>query len=114
VKELPKIKPREAIVGQPLATEARLILVERRGTAAESSAESPNAVVRGAKRFWAAARRLNKRAGEAEARLILRVFYFTVFGVLRLVRRDPIEIADSGEVAWSPRESSGTDPTKQY
>jgi hypothetical protein len=114
VKELPKIKPHEAIVGQPPATEARLTLVERRGTATEPSAESPNAVVRAAKRFWAAARRLNKRAGEAEARLILKVFYFTVFGVLRLVRRNPIDIEDAGEVVWSPRESPGTDPTKQY
>jgi hypothetical protein len=115
VKDLAKVKP-DGGSEQVRAAAARekFTVVDGRGGAAEASAVKGNLLVRAGKRFLASARRLNKRAGEAEARLILRVFYYAVFGVLSLVRRRPIDEEDGAEVAWSPRESPGTDPTKQY
>ena len=80
--------------------------------------ERKSALARAGKRILAGVKRVNKRVGEAEARLILRVFYYSVFGVVSLAlrngRRKSIESEDQAEVAWSPRVSPGTDPTKQY
>ena len=85
---------------------------------AQPPPERKSALARAGKRIVAGAKRLNKRVGEAEARLILRVFYYTVFGVVSLAlrngRRKSIEGEDRDEVTWSPRVSPGTDPTKQY
>jgi hypothetical protein len=94
----------------------KFALVGTRGTVASS--ESKSAVVRAGKRFLSGLARLNRRVGAAEARLILRVFYLTVIGAasfaLRKGRRKSIEAEESSKVAWSPRVSPGTDPTKQY
>jgi hypothetical protein len=114
VKDLAKVKPDEGSGSGPPAAREKFTVVDGRGGAAEAPAAKGNTFVRGGKRFLAGARRLNKRVGEAEARLILRVFYYAVFGVLSLVRRRSIDDDNSAEVAWSPRESPGTDPTKQY
>jgi hypothetical protein len=94
----------------------KLKVVEGR-EAAGTAAVRKNALARAGKSVWSGIKRVNKRVGEAEARLILRVFYYTVFGVvsfaLRRGRRKAIE-SEQAEVVWSPRASSGTDPTKQY
>jgi hypothetical protein len=95
-----------------------LTLVEGRGTAIRATPERNSAIARAAKTIWSGIKRVNKRVGEAEARLILRVFYYTVFGVVSLALRSrggrTTENEQHAEVAWSPRASSGTDPTKQY
>lgn len=107
-ERLPPVRP---------AAKDKFTLVEGRGAAAQK-AEPHSAPVRAGKRFFAGVWRLNKRLGAAEARLILRVFYLTVIGaaslVLRKGHRESIEAEESAEVAWSPRASTGTDPTKQY
>jgi hypothetical protein len=88
------------------------------GKAVGSSPQSKNAIVRAGKSLFAGVKRLNKRVGAAEARLILRVFYLTVIGVaslaLRSGRRKAMEAEENSEIAWAPRVSPGTDPTKQY
>ena len=88
--------------------------VDGRGTGPQRQ----SALTRAGKSIWGGVKRVNKSVGEAEARLILRAFYYTVFGVvslaLRKKRRISIESEDQAEVAWSPRVSPGTDPTKQY
>ncbi len=69
-------------------------------------------------RLVTGAKRLSKRVGQAEATLILRIFYVVVFGGVALVmrgkRRQLLTLEDSGPVAWLPRRAPGTDPTKQY
>ena len=93
-------------------------MVEGRGTTVGKAPERKSAFARVGKSIWTGVKRVNKVVGEAEARLILRVFYYTVFGVvslaLRRSRRKAIESEQAAEVAWSPRVSPGTDPTKQY
>lgn len=96
----------------------RFTVVKGSGTAAKPEAERRNVLIRVGKSVWSGIKRVNRRVGEAEARLILRVFYYTVFGVVSLVRgkraRQEIEGSESSEVKWLPRSSTGTDPTKQY
>jgi hypothetical protein len=95
-----------------------LSLVDGNRTAAGTPSERGSVLARGGKRVWAGIKRVNKRVGEAEARLILRVFYYTVFGVVSLVRRNARRKSADGtaqaDVVWSQRTSPGTDPTKQY
>ena len=115
---VPVSSPDEGLASARPAAKAKVALVEGRGTAAGRPSEPQNAFVRAGKRFLSGAWRLNKRLGAAEARLILRVFYLTVIGAaslaLRKGHRKAIEAEESAEVAWSPRVSPGTDPTKQY
>ena len=90
-------------------------LVDGRPTAAGTSPERKSALARAGRSVWGGIKRVNKVVGEAEARLILRVFYYTVFGVVHLVRRrKPTDGNEQAEVAWSPRSSPTTDPDKQY
>jgi hypothetical protein len=90
-------------------------VVEVHQTAAGTSPKRKGALARAGKSIWAGIKRVNKVVGEAEAQLILRVFYYTVFGVVSLVRRrKPTDGQEQAEVAWSPRTSPGTDPNKQY
>jgi hypothetical protein len=95
-----------------------LSLVDANKGAAGALPEREAALARVGKTVWAGIKRVNRRVGEAEARLILRIFYYTVFGVVSLVRRSgrrkSTEGKDQVEVTWSPRTSPGTDPTKQY
>lgn len=114
------IAPPDKGAGSDRAATAKdkLTLVAGRATMAGASAARKGALARAGSSVWRGIKRVNKRVGEAEARLILRVFYYTVFGVVSLVRRDgrkkSVETQDEAVVAWSPRASSGTDPTKQY
>ncbi|HUO04928.1 MAG TPA: hypothetical protein VMU16_06995 [Candidatus Binataceae bacterium] len=70
------------------------------------------------RRFFAAASRLSKRVGQAEAAFILRIFYVVVFGgvaiVLRRRRRNLLALDETGPATWSPRRESAIDPEKQY
>jgi hypothetical protein len=93
-------------------------VVDDSRTAVGTSPEGKGALARAGTRVWAGIKRVNKRVGEAEARLILRVFYYTVFGMVSLVRGKRRRTSTDGEeqieVTWSPRTSPSTDPTKQY
>jgi hypothetical protein len=97
------------------APTSKYTVVKGGGTPARTEAERRNVLVRVGKSVWGGIKRVNKVVGEAEARLILRVFYYTVFGVVSLVRRrKPTDGNEQAEVAWSPRTSTSTDPNKQY
>jgi hypothetical protein len=90
-------------------------VVEVRPTPAGTLHARKSALARAGKSVWGGIKRVNKVVGEAEARLILRVFYYTVFGVVSLLRRrKPTDGNEQAEVAWSPRSSPTTDPNKQY
>ena len=117
-KHLVPISSHEGLASARPAAKNKFTASDRRGTAAGKSSEPQSALVRAGKRFLAGAARLNRRVGAAEARFILRVFYITVIGaaslVLRKARQKSIDEEERAEVAWSPRVSPGTDPTKQY
>ncbi len=114
------ISPPDKGTGQGRTVNAndRFSPIDGRKITVAASPERKNAITRTGKSIWTVVKRVNKVVGEAEARLILRVFYYSVFGVVSLALkskgRKSTESVEQAEVAWSPRVSPGTDPTKQY
>jgi hypothetical protein len=55
---------------------------------------------------WKAWRRLARRIGDAQARVLLTVFYFVVLGPFALAlrwRSDPLAIKPGAPAGWRPR-----------
>ncbi len=69
------------------------------------------AVLRAARRLWAAWTRIARRIGDVQARLLLGAFYVVVLGPFALVVRlsaDPLR--RRGRPAWLPRAPAAADP----
>ena len=65
------------------------------------------------KRLWAHWKRIAKKIGDFQARLILSVFYFIIVGPFALILRwvaDPLSLKKGAEQAWrekpEPKESA--------
>ena len=57
------------------------------------------------KRFWSAWRRIAKKVGNFQARVLLAIFYFTLFCPFALIVRwctDPLAIKPGSPHGWRP------------
>lgn len=58
------------------------------------------------KRFWEGWKRVGQWIGDAVARIVLTVFYFTIFlpfGLMSRLFADPLQIKRGGAELWQPR-----------
>ncbi|HEY4492712.1 MAG TPA: hypothetical protein VI958_11980 [Acidobacteriota bacterium] len=63
------------------------------------------------KRAWGGWKKIARKIGDFQARLILGVFYFVIMGPLSLIirRNDPLGIRKEAQRGWSPKaEQKGT------
>jgi len=66
--------------------------------------------------FWEWWKRVAKRIGDIQARVLLTLFYFVVFGPFALAVRwgsDPLAIKVGAPRGWRPREDGKGDPTER-
>jgi len=66
--------------------------------------------------FWEWWKRVAKRIGDIQARVLLTLFYFVVFGPFALAvrwRSDPLAIKAGAPRGWRSREDGKGDPTER-
>jgi hypothetical protein len=68
------------------------------------------------KKIWEGWKRIAKKIGDFQARVILTVLYFVIIGPFALIIRwaaDPLALKKGGEPGWRPKAQTEDSPLKR-